>query len=134
MKTLTAGSVDQAQLDELDRFRAHNLPAQSELADALTYVIEAVRQGTSVTVIEDDARVTPAQAAKLLGMSRTHLYKLLDQKVIPCITVGERDRRITIGALRAYQSQMDADNVELAERFAHKDRDRATLAQDIADR
>ncbi|ETD34423.1 helix-turn-helix domain-containing protein [Williamsia sp. D3] len=130
MKTLAAKSVDDQQLAQLDRVR-DCLPANSQLADTLDYLAEALRSGLGVTVVTDETRVTPNQAAKVLGMSRSHLYKLLDQGLIKSVSVG-RDRRIALSDLREFTESMDRDNAELAERFAHKDRDRTALIERLA--
>ncbi|MFD6858159.1 excisionase family DNA-binding protein [Rhodococcus sp. NPDC060090] len=117
MRTLPARSVDAEQLAELDKARAA-LPADSELAETLDYLADAVRAGADVTVVDNEERLTPNRAAKFLGMSRTHLYKLLDAGEIPYVMVG-RDRRIGITALQQYQARMEADQADLASRFAH---------------
>ena len=125
MKTLPADGVDEMQLAQLDKARSA-LPADSPLAETLDYLVAAVRGGQDVTVVGDDVRLPPSRAAKLLGMSRTHLYKLLDAEVIPSVSVG-RDRRITVKALRDYQQRMDIDKADLARRYAHRDANRAKL-------
>lgn len=132
MRTLPARSVDAAQLAELDRARSA-LPAECELAKTLDHLAAAVRAGTDVTLVECDERVTPQQAAQLLGMSRTHLYKLLDAGEIPYMTVG-RDRRISITALRQYQAIVESDQAELLSRFAHHANRRDALLDELTHR
>lgn len=130
MKTLPAHLVDETQLAELDKARSA-LPSNSALAETLDYLATSVRCGHDVTVLPDEVRLTPNQAAKLLGMSRTHLYKLLDAGAIKSISVG-RDRRITLVALRDYQAAADRDKADLATRFAHRDANRDKLLDALA--
>lgn len=88
-------------------------------------VATMVRRG-DVTVVGHEERVTPNQAAGILGMSRTHLYKLLDAGWIPYVMVG-RDRLIDITAVRQFRDRMDADRADLVSRSASRDRSRAAL-------
>jgi excisionase family DNA binding protein len=127
---LSAHSVDEAQLAALDKARSA-LPSNSELAQTLDYLVTTVRCGHDVTVLPDEVRLTPNQAAKLLGMSRPHLYKLLDAGVIRSVHVG-RDRRIKLDALRDYQAASDRDKADLATRFAHRDANRSRLLDHLA--
>jgi excisionase family DNA binding protein len=130
MKTLAATSVDESQLAELDK-ACSALPPGSQLGEALIYLLATVRCGHAVTVVSDETHLTPNQAAKFLGMSRTHLYKLLDAGTIRFVPVG-RDRRISFGALREYQAAIDRDKADLAARFAHRDANRDALLEHLA--
>jgi excisionase family DNA binding protein len=130
IRTLPANGVDESQLAQLDKARSA-LPSDSPLAQTLDYLVATVRSGQDVTIVRDDVRLTPNQAAKLLGMSRTHLYKLLDAEVIASVNVG-RDRRITVKALWEYQERMDRDKADLALRFAHRDANRSKLLDHLA--
>jgi excisionase family DNA binding protein len=49
--------------------------------------------------------LTPAEAAKALGISRTSLYQLLMRKEIPSIRVGG-SRRVPIAALQRYIEEL----------------------------
>ena len=53
------------------------------LGDMLAFVVEAARQHQSVVVMPEDAAFTTQAAAKLLGMSRPYLLRLLDAGKIP---------------------------------------------------
>ncbi|MFL0159533.1 helix-turn-helix domain-containing protein [Mycobacterium sp. D16R24] len=130
MKTLPADSVDETQLAALDKARS-DLPSGSALAETLEYLVASVRSGRDVTVLLDSVQLSPSQAAKILGMSRTHLYKLLDAGVIRSTNVG-RDHRIKLEALREYQAASDRDKADLAARFAHRDANRSELLNRLA--
>lgn len=130
MKTLPANSVNEAQLAELDKVRSA-LPSDSALAETLDLVASSVRCGQDVTVLPEGDSLTPNQAAKILGMSRTHLYKLLDAGVVKSVSVG-RDRRIELTALRDYKATANEDRADLATRFAHRDANRSKLLDRLA--
>lgn len=67
-----------------------------------------------------------------LGMSRTHLYKLLDSGEIPCDHVG-RDRRIRVHDLLDFEARRMRDRRELAQRFATQRKTRAGAIDEVAD-
>ena len=130
METLQTAKIPSEQLDALDAFARTN--AGPELRDLLLSLSRCVRAGDEVVIVDGDNTITPSQAAERLGMSRTHLYKLLDRGEIPFHRVG-RDRRIRLSDLIEFEEQHQRDRRELAERFAHQ-RKTATAADDeIAD-
>ena len=79
---------------------------------------------------DQDTTLSPRDAAERLGMSRTHLYKLLDRGDIPSHRVG-RDRRISLREVIAFEEQRHRDSRELAERFASTDQTRAGAIDEI---
>ncbi len=129
MKTLETASLSPEQLDELDEFAAEADPA---LRDVLMSLSRCVRQGDEVVVIDGSETLTPSQAANRLGMSRTHLYKLLDRGEIVFHRIG-RDRRIRVRDLLLFEGQRQRDRRELAERFAHDRQTAAAATDEIAD-
>lgn len=129
MKTLETSNIPVDQLDELDQFAA---TAGPELRDVLMSLSRCVREGDEVVVIDGSKTVTPSQAAERLGMSRTHLYKLLDRGQIVFHRVG-RDRRIRVHDLLQFEEQRQRDRRELAERFAHQRQTAAAATDEIAD-
>lgn len=128
MRTLEASEVKPADLDEIEK-AALQLP-KSDLADALLAMFAAVRSGQDVCLAPSSEGLSPSRAAGLLGMSRAHLYKLLDAGEIAYARVG-RDRRIAMSDLAAYKSRRDLESKALAERFAHPDRVDAAALQAI---
>lgn len=125
METLSAHNVDPTELAQLDTVVA-NLPEDSQLGAALQYVSSSVRRGVGVTLAEADEQLTPAMAAKVLGMSRTHLYKLMDAGVIPAVNVG-RDRRLAFSDVVTFATEQHGERAALAERFAHARAARSAL-------
>lgn len=104
----------------------------AELRDVLLALSDAARGESSVTIVEKSKQFTPNEAASILRMSRTHLYKLLDSGEIISHRVG-RDRRITLADLRDFESRRQADRRELAERFARHNETRSAAIEELAD-
>ena len=130
MQTIQTSNVPKDQLVALAQFAQNS--AGPELRDVLLSLSRCIRDGADLAVIDGDSTLTPAQAAKRLGMSRTHLYKLLDRGEIVSHRVG-RDRRIRFTDLVAFETQRQADRRELAERFANRDRTRAAAIDELTD-
>jgi excisionase family DNA binding protein len=116
MKTLDASTVDQQDLQRLED-TVKSMPQDSELAFFLAAIAAAVRDGSDLIAGKPSDLVTPAQAAKLLGISRVHLYKIMDAGEISSVSVG-RDRRLALSDVKALLEERDAAGKEMAERFA----------------
>lgn len=129
MEPITTTAIPTPQLDALDQY-ADTAPVQ--LQELLRRLGRHLRAGDDIVACDSDAALTPNQAAKLLRMSRTHLYKLLDDGVIPCYRVG-RDRRIRVTALTEFDEARAHDQHELAERFAHQKQTRDAVIDELAD-
>lgn len=130
MEILETANIPVEQLDALEQYAQASLGP--ELRDVLLSISRCVRDGAELAVIEGSAVLTPSQAAERLGMSRTHLYKLLDRGEIMSYRVG-RDRRIDIKDLAAFESQRQRDRRELAERFATQRQTLARTIDEVAD-
>ena len=129
MRTLPLAAIPVRQLEELDAFARTCDPA---LRDVLLSVSRCVRDGADVVVVDNHPTLTPNQAAERLGMSRTHLYKLLDRGEIMSHRVG-RDRRIRLDDIVQYESERQAARRELAERFAHQTQTRRAAIDEVTD-
>jgi excisionase family DNA binding protein len=129
MKTLKTANIPIDQLNQLEEFAASAGP---ELQDVLMSLSRCVREGDEVVVIDGSETVTPSQAAERLGMSRTHLYKLLDCGEIAFHRVG-RDRRIRVHDLLRVEEQRQRDRRELADRFDHQEQTALAATNEIAD-
>ena len=117
--TLAASAVPENEIDALSKLRA-SLPEGSELGKALETLTDGLRNGVGVTLARDDDQLTPARAAALLGVSRTHLYKILDAGLIPFHIVGERDRRIFMVDLHDYLARSMAFRAADAQSIAKR--------------
>lgn len=129
MRTLQTANIAVEQLDMLDRF-AHS-DISPELRDLLLSISRCVRGGDDIVIVDDHETITPSQAAERLGMSRTHLYKLLDRGEILSHRVG-RDRRIRLRDLVEFEGVHQRDRRELAERFARQRQTAAAADDEIA--
>ncbi len=72
-----------------------------ETAEFVAAIVEAKAQGQAVVVSHGLQEVSPTEAAKLLGMSRPQVHKLLDQGRLPFRLVGTH-HRIPVGAITAF--------------------------------
>lgn len=129
MQTIETSNIPVEQLDALEQYALTS--AGPELRDVLLSLSRCVRDGAQFAVLDGSAVLTPNQAADRLGMSRTHLYKLLDRGEIVSHRVG-RDRRIRVRDLLDFEAQRQRDRRELAERFANQRKTRAGAIDEVA--
>ncbi len=133
MDTLNANEVETHEIDALVE-AAHDLETKSPnspLAGALAKLAMDLSQGRDVVLMPADAEISPAAAAKILGMSRPHLCKLLDAGAIPFNRVG-RDRRIKVQEVNDFMRKRELARCELAEKFARSGTDRTDLVARLA--
>lgn len=104
--TVTASSMTPEALVTLAEF-ASELPAGTA-RDVITVATEILGSGRDMIIVDADSTVTPSQAAKILGISRAHLYKVLDSGALPFTVVGKRDRRIAMSDFRDYLIKTEA--------------------------
>lgn len=83
------------------------LEVTPDVLAALTQILNALQLGEAVTVASDDHQVTTQQAANLLGVSRPHLVKLLEENRIPFQRTGSH-RRLFLRDVLSYQEQRSA--------------------------
>lgn len=65
-------------------------------------------EGQSVTIVQNDAQLTTVEGARMLGVSRQFLIKLLEQGHIPHHMIGTH-RRIYVRDLLAYKAKRDSN-------------------------
>lgn len=110
--------------------------AASNVSDSVRKVllelVSSVHNGEEIVARGEEQELSPAEAARELGMSRTHLYKLLDRGEIDSHRVGSH-RRIRARDLRAFEEHRHAHRVELAGKFAKQDAIAADADKEIAD-
>ena len=130
MRTIDTSHVPVEQFDQLERAAAKISP---EMLDVIHALNESIRAGgAEIAASESTVVLTPNEAAARLGMSRTHLYKLLDRGEIAFDRVG-RDRRIPLTELVKFEHRRQRDRRELAERFAQQQQTRAAAIDELAD-
>ena len=105
------------QLEEMVQDRRHAaLVGQSgeqiELPDALNdllvFVVDAMKRKQALLLMPEETALTTQAAARLLGMSRPYLLRLLETGKIPFHRVGTH-RRVLLRDLRMYQTQRDRE-------------------------
>ncbi|GAA3232769.1 helix-turn-helix domain-containing protein [Dactylosporangium siamense] len=129
MRAIDTSQVPAEQFDQLEHAAAKISP---EMLDVIRALTESVRAGAEIAAFEPTAALTPNEAADRLGMSRTHLYKLLDRGEIAFDRVG-RDRRIPAAELVKFERRRQSDRRELAERFASQQQSRSAAIDELAD-
>lgn len=129
MQTIDTSHVPTEQFEALEKAALQISPEILEVVQSLTY---SRRNGAEVGIVDAATMFTPREAAERLGMSRTHLYKLLDRGELAYDNVG-RDRRIPYAELVKFELQRQHDRRELAERFARQHQTRAGAVNELAD-
>jgi excisionase family DNA binding protein len=115
---LAISAGDQKQVQELyqkiQRSRAklvgpdgktQSLPVS--LYEFLVKLIADLCEGQSVAIVQNDAQLTTVEAARMLGMSRQFLVKVLERGEIPHHMVGTH-RRVYVRDLLAYKTRRDS--------------------------
>ena len=129
MHTIDTSRVPAEQFDQLERAAAEISP---EMRDVIRALSESVRAGAEIAAFESNATLTPNEVAARLGMSRAHLYKLLDRGEIAFDRVG-RARRIPIVEVVKFEHRRQRDRRELAERFASQQQTHHAAIDELAD-
>ena len=74
-------------------------------------VLRSLREGQAVTVLGDETYLTPAQAAELLGVSRSYVSRLVRTGRLVSQTVGAHHRIPVEEVLRYQESQKALQSV-----------------------
>ena len=86
--------------------KTQNLPVS--LYEFLAKLIAGLSEGQSVAIVQNDAQLTTVEGARMLGVSRQFLIKLLERGDIPHHMVGTH-RRIYVRDLLAYKAKRDSN-------------------------
>jgi excisionase family DNA binding protein len=86
--------------------KTQSLPVS--LYEFLAKLIGDLREGQSVAIVQNDAQLTTVEGARMLGVSRQFLIKLLERGDIPHHMVGTH-RRIYVRDLLAYKAKRDSN-------------------------
>ena len=85
--------------------KTQSLPVS--LYEFLVKLIADLCEGQSVAIVQNDAQLTTVEAARMLGMSRQFLVKVLERGEIPHHMVGTH-RRVYVRDLLAYKTRRDS--------------------------
>jgi excisionase family DNA binding protein len=77
------------------------------LYEFLVKLIADLCEGQSVAIVQNDAQLTTVEAARMLGVSRQFLVKVLERDEIPHHMVGTH-RRVYVRDLLAYKAKRDS--------------------------
>ena len=75
-------------------------------------ILKAMSQGNAISIVPLAAEMTTQKAAEVLGCSRPHLVKLLEEGNIPFTNVG-RHRRIKFEDVIKYKDSMKKEQKQL---------------------
>lgn len=106
------GRLSRGQQDTL---RAADLPSGTRRP--LETILQEVAQGHAVQVVPVQAELGTQDAAALLGVSRPHLVKLLDDGVLASWKVGTH-RRVRLDDLLAYRARRDVQRRQALQELA----------------
>lgn len=71
-------------------------------------ILKAMSEGKPISIVPLATEVTTQKAAEILGCSRPHLVKLLEEGKIPFVKIGKH-RRILFEDVMAFKKQMKAE-------------------------
>ena len=85
--------------------KTQSLPVS--LHEFLVRLIADLGEGQSVAILKNDAQLTTVEAARMLGVSRQFLIKVLERDEVPHHMVGTH-RRVYVRDLLAYKAKRDS--------------------------
>lgn len=100
--------------------KAQSLPVS--LYDFLVKLIADLCEGQSVAIVRNDAQLTTVEGARMLGVSRQFLLKILERGDIPHHMVGTH-RRIYVRDLLAYKTKRDSNRRKILDDLTRAEAD-----------
>ncbi|HOK46882.1 MAG TPA: helix-turn-helix domain-containing protein [Bryobacteraceae bacterium] len=110
--------------------KTQKLPAS--LHEFLVKLIAGLCEGRSVAIVQNDAQLTTVEAARMLGVSRQFLIKLLERGEIPHHMVGTH-RRIYVRDLLAYKARRDSSRRKILDDLTRAEADEGLYDLDPPD-
>jgi excisionase family DNA binding protein len=89
----------------------------SNLYSFLCQLLGDLKSGKSITILQSNAALTTVEAAKLLGVSRQFLIRLLEQNQLPFHMVGTH-RRLYARDVLAFKGRRDASRKKVLDDLA----------------
>ena len=128
-ETLYAPDPDAQTVKELDEILAKEegvaklvAPSGEErdlphsVYQVLRDIVHYMSHGVSVELMPVHSQLTTQEAAEILGVSRPHLVKLLEQEKVPHHKVGKH-RRIRLDDLLVYKHRRDSKRREILDQI-----------------
>jgi excisionase family DNA binding protein len=85
-----------------------SVPLPRALVEVLRASADGLADGHAVTVLPSEVALSPAEVAKLLGLSRPFVVRLLDEGEIPSERLPRsRHRRVMLSEVLAFQVRRD---------------------------
>ncbi len=106
LETALAGIQTESTEIELEETK-EIIRLPSHALKVLSVVLKAMAAGNPISIVPVQAELTTQAAADLLGCSRPHLVKLLEQGLIPYTKVGKH-RRVRMEDVVQYRRAMKA--------------------------
>ena len=103
----------------IDLATRETLAVPRPVFEALKMVVEQMGRGRAVSIVPLGMMLTTQQAAELLGSSRQHVVKLLEEGQIPYEKVGTH-RRIRIEDVVAYKQRRQSTREEALTRMGEQ--------------
>jgi excisionase family DNA binding protein len=98
-----------------NKSKAVSMTLSRDTAEFVSWVVAAKAQGKEIVVTP--AEVTPAEAARILGMSRPQVRKIMDSGRLPYRMVGTH-HRIALGDLREFKEAETARRRKAMKEYA----------------
>lgn len=96
------------------------LQIPSRAMELFNEILKAMSQGKPIAIVPIATEVTTQKAAKILGCSRPHLVKLLENGKLDFVKVG-RHRRIKFEDVVNYKQKMKAEQKSRLVEMMHND-------------
>jgi excisionase family DNA binding protein len=103
----------------IDLATRETLAVPRPVFEALKMVVEQMGRGRAVSIVPLGMMLTTQQAAEILGSSRQHVVKLLEEEQIPYEKVGTH-RRIRIEDVVAYKQRRQSTREEALTRMSEQ--------------
>jgi excisionase family DNA binding protein len=125
---ITVPSVEEAQIRDLNRMLERGTPSlvgiggeQLAMPDGVFRLLKDIAHnmqlGRAVVLVPEDEQLTTQRAADLLGVSRPHFVKLLEEGELPFHKAGSH-RRIFLRDLLVYRKRRDVARKAALDRIA----------------
>ena len=107
--TPTPESIEAAK-KQLAFLKQSDMPA--DLLNMLVKALKRYSEGKSVVIATSDDLCTTQDAADFLQVSRRHLTRMLDDKLIPSFRIGTH-RRLRIEDVMSYKKKLDEERLSM---------------------